>query len=264
MVQRHGRATSSARAGGCSSTCEHFFDGYKHDRGLRRQRSSSAAAEAGASVGVLCDTNGGMLPHGHRSRSSPTSRERSRRAAGHPLPGRHRLRGRQHGRRGGGRRDPRAVHGQRLRRAHRQRRSLRRRRQPRAQARHRRACPRARSPRRCAISHAIAEIANIAPNTHQPYVGVGVVRAQGGPACQRAQGQRRAVQPHRPGDRRQRHARARHGDGRARVDRAEGRASSATTCPSEPDVARPRGGAGQGARGARAGRSRPPTRRSSC
>jgi 2-isopropylmalate synthase len=41
--------------------CEHFFDGYKHDRdyGLR---VLEAAFAGGASVGVLCDTNGGMLP----------------------------------------------------------------------------------------------------------------------------------------------------------------------------------------------------------
>lgn len=41
---------------------EHFFDGFRHDRdyGVRLLVS---AAEAGASVGVLCDTNGGMLPH---------------------------------------------------------------------------------------------------------------------------------------------------------------------------------------------------------
>jgi 2-isopropylmalate synthase len=43
--------------------CEHFFDGYKHnsDYGVR---VLDAAAEAGADVGVLCDTNGGMLPMG--------------------------------------------------------------------------------------------------------------------------------------------------------------------------------------------------------
>ena len=42
---------------------EHFFDGYKadHDYGVSLL---NAAAEAGASVGVLCDTNGGMLPGG--------------------------------------------------------------------------------------------------------------------------------------------------------------------------------------------------------
>ncbi|HEV2885905.1 MAG TPA: citramalate synthase [Jatrophihabitans sp.] len=43
--------------------CEHFFDGYSHDPdyGLR---VLDAAAAAGADVGVLCDTNGGMLPMG--------------------------------------------------------------------------------------------------------------------------------------------------------------------------------------------------------
>ena len=43
--------------------CEHFFDGYRHDRdyGLR---VLEAAFRAGADVGVLCDTNGGMLPMG--------------------------------------------------------------------------------------------------------------------------------------------------------------------------------------------------------
>ena len=42
---------------------EHFFDGYKHDSDYG-VRLLVAAAEAGASVGVMCDTNGGMLPHG--------------------------------------------------------------------------------------------------------------------------------------------------------------------------------------------------------
>ena len=43
--------------------CEHFFDGYAHDRDYG-VRVLDAAAEAGADVGVLCDTNGGMLPMG--------------------------------------------------------------------------------------------------------------------------------------------------------------------------------------------------------
>ncbi len=42
---------------------EHFFDGYDHDPDYG-VRLLIAAAEAGASVGVLCDTNGGMLPSG--------------------------------------------------------------------------------------------------------------------------------------------------------------------------------------------------------
>lgn len=43
--------------------CEHFFDGYRHDRDYG-VRVLDAAAGAGADVGVLCDTNGGMLPMG--------------------------------------------------------------------------------------------------------------------------------------------------------------------------------------------------------
>jgi 2-isopropylmalate synthase len=43
--------------------CEHFFDGHKHDPDYG-VRVLDAAAEAGADVGVLCDTNGGMLPMG--------------------------------------------------------------------------------------------------------------------------------------------------------------------------------------------------------
>ncbi len=43
--------------------CEHFFDGYKLDRDYG-VRLLDVAASAGADVGVLCDTNGGMLPMG--------------------------------------------------------------------------------------------------------------------------------------------------------------------------------------------------------
>ena len=43
--------------------CEHFFDGYSHDPDYG-VRVLDAAAGAGADVGVLCDTNGGMLPMG--------------------------------------------------------------------------------------------------------------------------------------------------------------------------------------------------------
>ena len=41
--------------------CEHFFDGYRLDRDYGVRLLDTAAA-AGADVGVLCDTNGGMLP----------------------------------------------------------------------------------------------------------------------------------------------------------------------------------------------------------
>ncbi|GAC1314689.1 MAG: citramalate synthase [Acidimicrobiales bacterium] len=42
--------------------CEHFFDGWKEDAAFSR-RILTAAAAAGAEVLVLCDTNGGTLPH---------------------------------------------------------------------------------------------------------------------------------------------------------------------------------------------------------
>src|SRR5215213_7701388 len=46
--------------------CEHFFDGYAGDPDYG-VRVLDAAFAAGADVGVLCDTNGGMLPIGmHR------------------------------------------------------------------------------------------------------------------------------------------------------------------------------------------------------
>ncbi len=42
--------------------CEHFFDGYVANRAYALEVVRTAA-EAGADVVVLCDTNGGMLPH---------------------------------------------------------------------------------------------------------------------------------------------------------------------------------------------------------
>ena len=41
--------------------CEHFFDGYRNDPDYG-VALLTAAGDAGMSVGVLCDTNGGMLP----------------------------------------------------------------------------------------------------------------------------------------------------------------------------------------------------------
>jgi len=53
--------------------CEHFFDGYGHDPDYG-VRVLDAAASAGADVGVLCDTNGGMLPMGVHDVVSAVSR----------------------------------------------------------------------------------------------------------------------------------------------------------------------------------------------
>ena len=42
--------------------CEHFFDGFRRNRAYALE-AVKTAAEAGAEVVVLCDTNGGMLPN---------------------------------------------------------------------------------------------------------------------------------------------------------------------------------------------------------
>src|SRR5271155_1378610 len=42
--------------------CEHFFDGYKEDAGFA-MACATAAYESGARWVVLCDTNGGTMPH---------------------------------------------------------------------------------------------------------------------------------------------------------------------------------------------------------
>ncbi len=55
-------AASAARGHESMFDCEHFFDGYKHnpDYALECVR---AAHEGGAAWVILCDTNGGALPH---------------------------------------------------------------------------------------------------------------------------------------------------------------------------------------------------------
>ena len=182
---------------------------------------SKPAARAGADVGVLCDTNGGMLPLGIHGIVSDVAGAQWRDAARDPLPGRHRVCGREHlgGRRGRGHARP--VHGQRLRRAHRQRRPVCRDRQPRDQARPTGAAtwPAARA----GAGLARAGRARQHRAGHPPGLCRRLrLRAQGGPARQRDQGLARPLQPPRPDGGRQRHARPGHRDGRARLDRAQG------------------------------------------
>ena len=73
---RDGRATPSShlRAEGrrVFLDAEHFFDGYRADPAYALEVVRTAA-EAGADVVVLCDTNGGMLPDRDRPTSSPRS-----------------------------------------------------------------------------------------------------------------------------------------------------------------------------------------------
>ena len=98
---------------------EHFFDGYAADPAYAVE-CVRAAAESGAEVIALCDTNGGMLPREVADVVHDVMGVDGR-AHRHPLPQRHRLRGGQlDGRRGRGS-HPRPGHHQRLRRAHRQR-----------------------------------------------------------------------------------------------------------------------------------------------
>ena len=98
-------------------------------------------------------------------------RRGDRRPARHPLPQRHRLRGRQHARRRRRRRHPRAGHangyGERTGNADLFTvvANLQLKLGPAGPA------GRAASPRATRIAHAIAEVTNVAPDTHQPYVG---------------------------------------------------------------------------------------------
>ncbi len=73
---------------------EHFFDGYKAnpDYALRCVR---AAYEAGARWVVLCDTNGGTLPHEVEAIVGAGGAAGAGRPSRHPLPQRHRQRRRQ-------------------------------------------------------------------------------------------------------------------------------------------------------------------------
>ena len=103
--------------------CEHFFDGYKAnpDYALACART---AYDAGARWVVLCDTNGGTLPHEVGAIVVATSTaDRAGRASRHPCPRRLRLRGRQLACRRRGGRAPHPGHAQRPRRALRQRQS---------------------------------------------------------------------------------------------------------------------------------------------
>ena len=191
---RHGAPTpspsSSPRAAGCSSTASTSSTATPHDRDYG-VRVLEAAFGAGAEVGVMCDTNGGMLPMGV-GRVVADVRARTERQARHPLPGRHRLRRRQLAGRRRGRRHPRAGHGERLRRARGQRRPVLAGRQPGDQD-----GPAGRAagvPARAASGSAtrIAELANIAPDD-PPAVRRDVgLRAQGRPARQRDQGRARS------------------------------------------------------------------------
>ena len=149
---------------------EHFFDGYAHDRdyGLR---VLEAGASAGAEVGVLCDTNGGMLPMGvHRVVTEVLARSGATRlgihcqddtgcavantlAAVEAGASHAQCTANGYGERAGNA-DLFAVIGNLETKLD------------------RRVLPAGHLPDLVRVSHALAELANIAPNTHQAYVGV--------------------------------------------------------------------------------------------
>ena len=148
---------------------EHFFDGYRERRRLRDARAP-AAEEAGAERLVLCDTNGGMLPldiarivgevgarveaplgiHVHNDAGCAVANSLDRgRARGIPGAGR----------------------GERLRRAHGQRRPDPDRREPRPEDGRRLSARTGAVEHLTELAHYVAEVANVAPDSHQPYAG---------------------------------------------------------------------------------------------
>ena len=96
---RRRRAVDRGRRQGAAKKpmidCEHFFDGYKGNRDYALSVATTAY-KAGARWVVLCDTNGGTLPHEVAEIVDRRGAARARRAPRHPHPQRHRERGRQY------------------------------------------------------------------------------------------------------------------------------------------------------------------------
>ena len=199
---------------------EHFFDGYRANRDYALEVLRTAA-EAGAEVVALCDTNGGMLPDWVSDVVTDVHRV-DRRARRHPRPQRQRLCGRQLAGRRRRRCHARAGLHQRLRRAHRQRRPRRRRRQPRAQAGPAACCRPGCCSEATRIAHAVAEVTNFPPASRQPYVGTSAFAHKAGLHASAIKVDPEPLPAHGPDRRRQRHAPARLRHGRPRDDRAQG------------------------------------------
>ena len=121
---RSATACSAAKAKGREVLldCEHFFDGYKANPAYALA-CAKAAYEEGARWVVLCDTNGGTLPHEVEAIVARGGQAHSRRSCRHPRPQRHRAGGGEFVRRRARRRAPDPGHAQRPRRALRQRQS---------------------------------------------------------------------------------------------------------------------------------------------
>ena len=263
MIARHGEHSCAARGGGSSSTPSTSSTATRRDPAYALE-ALRVAAEAGRRGRRRSATPTAACCPPRCRTSSPTSLAVDQRPARHPLPQRHRLRGRQLAGRGRGRRDARPGHGQRVRRAHRQRRHPHRRRQPPAQAGHEvvaaRAAPRG-DPDRARDQRGRPTCRRTAGSRTS---GVERLRAQGRPARQRPQGRPEPLPAHRPAAGRQRHAHARLRHGRPGQHRAQGPRARArprrptTSCVGRGHRPRSRTSSCAGTP------SRPPTRRSSC
>ena len=242
---------------------EHFFDGYRDNRDYALEVLRTAY-DAGAEVVALCDTNGGMLPAWVGDVVDDVLATH-RRPGRHPLPQRHRLRGREHAGRRRRRRDatsrarstatasaPATPTWSRWWPTSSS--SCGRPVLPRGQAA-RRHPDRARGRRGDQLP------ARLAPAVRRRER----VRAQGRAARQRDQGRPEPLPAHGADARRQRHAAAGLGHGRPREHRAQGR--RARVRPRRRPTARswsPGSPTGSRSWSRAATRSRPPTRRSSC
>ena len=65
--------------------CEHFFDGYKENADFALA-CAKAAYESGARWVVLCDTNGGTMPHEVETIVSHGDKADPRQPCRHPRP----------------------------------------------------------------------------------------------------------------------------------------------------------------------------------
>jgi 2-isopropylmalate synthase len=157
--------------------CEHFFDGYRANREYALSVVRTAH-EAGADVVVLCDTNGGMLPSGVREIVADTLRTTDARLGIHAQDDTGCAVANTLAAVEGG-----ATHvqctangyGERVGNANLF---------PITAALElkldKRVLPEGRLVEMTRISHAIAEVVNLAPATHQPYVGVSAFAHKGG------------------------------------------------------------------------------------
>ena len=154
--------------------CEHFFDGYKEDPEFALA-CAKAAYDSGARWVVLCDTNGGTMPHEVESIVSEVDKAYSRRSRRHSRPQRHRAGGGQFAGRGARRRAPNPGHAERAWRALRQRQSVFADPHLAAQGRICRFLRDRRVGDRMAtlmkVSRTLDDMLNRAPNRHAPYVG---------------------------------------------------------------------------------------------